>query len=153
MTTIAWDGATVAADSLVIGPSSIRSTAAQKLRVVGDTVYGMTGAFALFDPLVAWHRAGAVPDQFPNLYGETDWTLIVIDGGDAVFYGPTPYPDASKAAPPQAWGSGWEVAMGALLAGKSAAEAVVIAMEVDLATGGKVRVVYPSDLRRKEAAE
>lgn len=150
MTTIAWDGATVAADGkAVTGNGNVITLRERKLMVNGRVVYALTGAAWMFDALVAWARSTG--DEPPKC--EEEWTLIEFDG--VVRF------TSEKMAPhwvtveraPWAWGSGTDLAIGAMLAGASARRAVEIACQVDNGSGGTITEIDLLTLRRSEAAE
>ncbi len=129
MTTIAWDGYTVAADTIcAFGGYSARSPD-NKLKQKGDTIYGITGYIAWFDAWIAWFNAGADPCSPPPINtSEPDHAgnFLVFPPGPAWVYSlMLPYP--TRVYGPDAWGSGNEFAIGAMHAGASAVEAVKIA--------------------------
>lgn len=79
-----------------------------------------------------WLLAGADPDKWPEVQRKDDnyATVIVIDkDGQCTEYGCEPVP--ITIAQPEAWGSGANVAMGALDAGANAIRAVQIACQRD----------------------
>lgn len=140
MTTIAWDGKSVAADGQVtyggqyIGPKSFR-----EIKRIDDTVYALVGSAALFDPFIKWYRDGA--DPYDPLCVEKDDTtaLLVFQDGQCLMYKTNiPYPDELHA--PDAWGSGCEYAIGAMMAGADAKRAVEIAAVCNPGTGGEICV-------------
>ena len=137
MTTIAWDGKSVAADSQCTYGSYISPENFKKLIKRGDVVYACTGTGALFKPLIEWYYAGADPNTCPHLGKEGGAALLVFRGGKSlVLKTDMPYPDELHA--PDAWGSGADFAIGAMKAGADAQRAVEIAIECDPYTGGKV---------------
>ena len=93
-------------------------------------------------PLIAWVKAGADPDKAPK-YGDQEWILLVIDGdGPRQYHHKLLYPEAQSY--PVTLGSGRDIALGALRAKKSPREAVAIACDEDVWSGGEIQVV---DLR------
>lgn len=138
MTTIAWDGTTVAADSAATYHDHIRTAkGATKLRRNGNTVYACVGWGALFEPLIKWYEAGAKPEDMFNVGDECDTYLLVFKKGRGFLYRTAmPYPD--EVFPPVAWGSGANIALGAMLHKASAKEAVEIACNACVFTGGEV---------------
>lgn len=139
MTTIAWDGKTVAADSRASAGNMIDAHAIVKLIRSGDTIYGKLGLNALGDPLIEWYESGANPKDIPSVK-EGDATLLVFRDGKCVAYNTNqPYPEEQKS--PNAWGTGGWLALAALCANASPEEAVNIAAKFDSATGGAVQVI------------
>ena len=140
-TTIATDGVTIAADGQRTAGSERIGLNAKKIIVRDGRIFALTGTVGLFEAAIRWYLAGAVGDKAPKVAGEDSWRLIVIDktgalasfGVTAPFGEPFPYP--------QAFGSGATYAMGALLAGKSPEQAVEIAKQLDVFSGGEVQVV------------
>jgi hypothetical protein len=94
----------------------------------------------MFDVMVAWHQAGAKPDDVPKAGGDAAWYLIVIDhNGIGKFSNTCPY--IERFDPPIAFGAGQDYAMGAMLAGASAERAVAIVASLCDHTGGEIQVV------------
>lgn len=144
MTTIATDGRTVAADGMSCVGDEIIDLEAQKIIVKHGRVYAITGSHPLGMAAIDWHMAGATPGSQPGAGGDIEWSLIVIEGTAPIrsvtkYTSAVPYPDAYPI--PQAFGSGCEYAMGALLHGASPLEAVEIAARLNSKTGGTIEVV------------
>ncbi len=141
MTTIAWDGCTVAAETLAVVSGTRSPGHADKLLRIGNIVYAFSGADAYFRPMVAWHQAGAKPADFPKeMRDEYDSGLSVFEDGKCFRYTTKlPYPDEYQAG--SAWGSGTDFAMAIMADGGSAEHAVEIAMKLDPHSGGEVRSI------------
>ena len=147
MTTIAFDGRFLAADRRVTQNSEITTWACQKLDVSGDplTAFASTGMIieGWRAALIEWWLAGRAPGDMPPHGGDAKdiGNLIAIgtDGAAWVVSYLCPYPHRDEA--PCAWGSGADYATGAMLAGKSAMEAVAIAAQRDAYTGGGVQFI------------
>ena len=143
MTTIAWDGKTVAADTLTVCGFQRNGKPAQKLfpRTLSGKVYAMSGLFGWAAPWIAWHEAGADPALAPATPNqEQRGSFIVFDKGRC-FYCATDFPYLVEAGAPDAWGTGQEYAIGAMRAGASAVQAVRIAADVDIHTGGDIQEI------------
>ena len=136
MTTIATDGKSVAADGLGTVNNLVVERAGEKVRKLRDgSLLGVAGdAFAL-DQIADWLEAGAVPADRPE--GLKVDVLLIRPGGSALMCGNSLRLTACDL--PYAIGSGGDLAMGAMAAGKSPAEAVEIAARYDINTGGRVR--------------
>jgi hypothetical protein len=117
----------------------------KKLHRIGEIVYAMSGVGAMLEPMIAWHQAGAVPSDVPTCSHDEvkDSWLIVFKEGRCFCYRPSiPFPEECYA--PDAWGSGCEYAIGAMVGGAAkgvnirAEDAVRVAMICDPHTGGGV---------------
>ena len=150
MTTIAWDGATVAADGkAVTGNGNVMTRNERKLVVDGGKVYGLTGAVWMFDALIAWaNGTGSEPPKCSDSWSLIEFASVVRFTNDLMFPHWVTVEDA-----PWAWGSGTDLAIGAMLAGTSARRAVEIACQVDNGSGGVITEIDLAALRRSEAAE
>lgn len=132
MTTIAVEGLTMAVDSLV---------------TCGDTRVGFTQKWR---PVAKKHGGGYVAaagdlpmverffDDFPEPAKGQVWGVHLKDGGEVVLYEQEATIRGISGLGYFAAGSGHLVAMGALAAGVGPVRAVEIAVELDVATGGKV---------------
>lgn len=145
MTTIAWDGKTLAGDRLCTDgrtKSERRKVMQYALRA---ELIAYAGRVDVGDEMVQWYlfdvsRREAFPAGQRD--DNTSVTLIVVErSGDIIEYGITPCPIRHSKPQFYAIGSGREYAMAAMHCGKTAAEAVEIAAVYDLYTGGGVDVV------------
>lgn len=152
MTTIAFDGKTVAADGQRTWGDEIRELGSPKIKLLDGRIYSFTGSTPLFQPVVDWHRSGADPKSLPVMGREESWTLIVIDHDGLGKYTPTcPYIERFK--PPIAFGAGGDYAMGAMLAGADAKRAVELVAGLCNHTGGVIQAVNVADALRASLAE
>lgn len=105
-------------------------------------VYAHTGELAKGIELVAWHKAGADKDKYPEFQQNKDrWTrLIFADKSGLLEYVEDKYPIPHKPTKYAAWGIGREAAYGALHAGASAAGAVAAACAHVMGCGGPIHV-------------
>ena len=136
MTTVAWDGKTLAADSQVtIGNCRGSGT---KL-VSNDRGYIAAGAGTLGEvlPWLSWVLNGMDMDERPSSLGEDSVVIIVPPRGSPLWFAgshiPTKLPRKKFAI-----GSGSDFAMGAMAAGADAVTAVKIAADHDVYTNRKV---------------
>ena len=144
MTTIAWDGKTVAADSLSTFDSRIGYVDVIKIRTRGPFVFALAGRHCLFEALMCWVEAGAIAAELPvgcNDEAKNDWALLVFERKRArLFTALCPYATVIEA--PFAMGSGGDYAMGAMRGcDQSAREAVRAAMMCDVWSGGSVNAI------------
>lgn len=146
MTTIAWDGKTLAVDSFETSSNVIVSRNRKKLFLdVGDyaavAVCGCTYEMLSF---VEWLRDKTKSP--PNI--ESGAAICIDRKGKVYSYYPknstTPVLEKGNLTD----GSGHEIALGALDAGATAVEAVKIACKRNVYTGGKVQSYTHSDLPR-----
>ena len=139
MTTIAWDGQTLAADRMAsIGNS--KSVCIKKIHELKGGGYaaaaGHAGAGAL---MFRWLDHEAVVGDYPLTDPELCTVIVITEDGQLLQYdGPLP---VKLDAPFYAIGSGRDFALAALHLGKSAKEAVEIASELDQSTGNGIDVV------------
>lgn len=152
MTTIAWSGTQLAADSLQGSTDFTCSKPAVKLREKGARVYAITGFFSWFDAWIKWYEDGADPKDTPICkYNDPPGEFLVFEDGRCfMFSTQLPYPDEQFA--PDAFGSGSKYAIGAMLYGATAKEAVECAVKVDPGSGGPVQVIDLESLKAEIAA-
>lgn len=127
MTIIVWTGQHIAADKLSEMEGLKRTTC--KLKRVGAKVLAIVGEHTAGLGLFKWYEEGADPEKYPKRQETDDWTrLIVADAQGCVYYERTPWP-VKVEDPFSAWGSGRDIAMGALAMGADARRAVEITCE------------------------
>lgn len=138
MTTIAFDGKTLAADTL--WQSAYRQQHdTPKIRRRGGLVWGTAGDASdgfIFDE---WLADGMPKDKKPTLSDKDGFVALVVENGVAYRYEGALV--RIPAGVPAATGSGCEIAMGAMMAGASAKRAVEIAIKLNSGSGGKVRTL------------
>ena len=133
MTTIAFDGEIIASDSR----SSIGNTLGQgnrkKIFRKGNEFIAGAG---YYDEVIKISEYLLHGGEEPKL-SDPDFTIMHIKNNKVFYYcnsvNPTPQ------TPPFAIGSGDDFALAAMMCGKTAVEAVKIAIKCDVYTGGKVR--------------
>lgn len=155
MTTIAYKDGVMAADSRSTRNGTIVSERCCKIfKAKNGWLIGWTGSAPLIDKIKEWADGGCEgePPAIPKNGDDTSSGLALIVKGDGSIW----ELDHHGVLDPvngdfMAEGSGWEIAMGAMAAGKSAIEAVEVAKTLDIYTGGDVqsvrldagKVVYP----------
>lgn len=139
MTTIAWDGKTLAVDSMVTSGATVTSTNEKKLFLdVGRfKAIAMSGSIVQLLPLVEWIRSGENGDA-PKM-DDNDSVMCVTGDGELLTFWHGYSKTGLGCHGICAGGNGWEIAMGAMDAGATAVEAVEIACERNIYTGGEVR--------------
>ena len=134
MTTIAWDGRTLAADRQATVGNAVFMV--NKLHRHDGWLLAYCGDSDAGEEVLAWFKAGAKPEDFPERQRHDDRfaPLVAIRAGEILRYERTPHPIRY---PPQkfAMGSGRDFALAAMHCGKSAAEAVEVAAMFDPGTG------------------
>lgn len=135
MTTLAWDGSSLAVDSLVTAGAA-KWGQVRKIARVRNAVCAFTGSVAGGLLLLEWYGDGAEPGEFPRLRADGFAELVVVREGKCLHFESTHMPSEVQA--PAAWGTGREYALGALAAGATARQAVQIAARYDALTGGLI---------------
>ena len=149
MTTIVASEDFIAADGLRCAGDTIEGLDSRKIVVERGVVYALCGASVMRGPLIKWHQAGADPDKLPKCGYEGGWALVVIDrDGIRRYTDKCPYADPARY--PYVDGSGYQYALGAVKAGADPAEAVRIACECDVHSGGEVQVVDIAEALARE---
>lgn len=145
MTVIAWDGETLEADKMVVDGGGIRRTTTKIFRksspVGGDDLLAVTGSWDVCMELKAWWEAGGKVENFPAAAREDRGCLVVISKhGGVRSYNAGPYPlrhETKKCA----FGSGRDFAEAAMFCGKTAEEAVQVAIAFQADCGNGVDVL------------
>jgi hypothetical protein len=134
MTTVAFDGRYLAADTMGHRSGVPSNTLTPKIAVRDGFAYAINGSWMpMINVLIEWHRAGAKFNEFPEI--KTGGGMMIVELAMRRVWlvsGEVPAPD-EEAAPITA-GSGGDIALGALHAGKTAMEAVQIAAKCDIHT-------------------
>lgn len=141
MTVIVWDGKLLAADRQATAGEM--PVASRKIhRLLDGRLAGHTAASEYGLGLVQWLIDGADPAKWPAYQRTDNWArLIVIEtDGRAFEYEKEPYPQPVLTVP-MAWGSGRDVAMGALEMGATAEQAVAAACKWNVFCGMGIDVL------------
>ena len=136
MTTLATDGITLAADGQITCGDVVESLETKKVVKLPDgTVVGWAGCVHAANKFVAWLQGGEDQNCRPDL---TDsFVAIRINGTSEVLSYDADCHAIIMPAPHTA-GSGGVLALGAMLAGASPREAVMLACKRDVYSGGKI---------------
>lgn len=140
MTTIAYDGLAVAADrQSTFGSTPVACVTPKLHRLTFESeeaIVGACGAISSFAPAVEWlrNRKKPRPQFVPS--GDPDFSIMVVTKSGRVLYaaGDLQFVELPKR---HAWaiGSGCDYALGAMMAGANAHDAVLIAGKLDTGTG------------------
>ena len=138
MTTIAWDGKQLAADRRVVSGNTlcVPETKIKQVNLVGhgNCIAVGAGHCGTVTRLIKCLENG---DPITKDTEDENGILVVFDNQSITIYS-----DGHKydhpLSEPNAWGTGADIARGALLAGADAQRAVEIASKVDIYTGDGV---------------
>lgn len=135
MTTVAYRDGVVAADTLITAGHT-RCGYAAKIMRHGRLILGFCGKKSNFEAFRDWVAAG-MPGRFASEGGNV---FIAPPTGPAIVWGDgnTPWRETEDC---WALGSGDDLAMGAMLAGATAEDAVRAAIAVDTGSGGEITVL------------
>lgn len=133
MTTIATDGKSMAGDGLAVRNSLITAFGSPKVVRLNDgRIVGAAGEKPCCHKFRAWLQDGDPKPKF------RDFSALVLHPDGRLFYHTDSDVEGTLAEAPNAIGTGSEIAIGAMLAGKSPEEAVAIASQRDVYTGGEI---------------
>jgi hypothetical protein len=159
MTTIAFDGKTLAADTASFLGNDMRiGYSPKKLIKSHDKVFAFAGNYVLSGPWMKWFLDGRDPEKKPGGVRESDDDLdmwVWADGKLHQYTSTMPYPWQVPA--PFAMGSGGDFAMGAFRFGElsgtpvSAEQAVLTAIACDPFSGGPVQIIDLESLKAEAA--
>lgn len=138
MSVIAWDGHTVAADKRGVCGNTATTTTKLWLMPKG-VVIGAIGDSDFGLAIVDWWSDGADPASWPSFQSTDNWArLIVFEPGQAPYsYERHPVKQVVEDYF-MAWGSGSDLALGALAMGATARQAVAIACRFDIYCGNGI---------------
>lgn len=148
MTTVAWDGKTVAADSLITysNGSCVPGERANKIRELpGGRLFAGAGNTLEINMAYDW-LAGGMKDPKPPV---TDFCALIVSRNGATWINEKLYPHVLTSRY-FAIGSGEDYASTAMELGKTAAQAVAVAMKFDRNTGGQIKTAAPNDKPKRK---
>lgn len=131
MTTIAWDGKTLAADRMCTDGNQKFSVT--KITKHGDELIGYSGGLSRCKEILEWYTGERKPTDFPKGADDDYSELFVVRDGKVFLYGDkNPIePEESKFAV----GSGAAYALAAMHCGLDAEGAIEVASKFDPGTG------------------
>lgn len=144
MTTIAWDGETLAADRLITA-GGFRNTESTKIHKRSDgALLGVCGELCTSSAFVRWFMAGEEGEQ-PSLKAKNSpdqeaGAIVIRPNGVVEAYDQDGWHVVETKQ--YAIGSGSSLARMAMRCGKSAARAVELVAEFDVYTGSSVDVLH-----------
>ena len=140
MTTIAWSDNHIAADTLISQDGYVRGFT-QKIIERDGIVFGFAGGLSFMEGWIEWWLNGHDPKEKPTTPDRYEGVLLVFssEGSWAVeTHAGDPTPLENEVC---AEGSGAVAALGALKMGATPEQAVKVAIEVDLYSGGEITVL------------
>jgi hypothetical protein len=137
MTTIAWDGETIAADSQD-NYTDFKTLSSQKLFRFGEEIIATAGHGTTGMLFIDWYEGDQ--GEVPRIDADDDFDILVWNK-DGLFNVDRYFRLMRVSEPFFAIGCGACVALGAMHMGANAKQAVEVAKKVDLYTGGKVKVM------------
>ena len=153
MTTIAWDGKTLAADSQSTEDAFVDPHEFNKIHDARDAIIAFAGDVPSGRAFMDWWNKGAERSDYPDFSDDDDMEALVFTEGKVLWYERRPFPEEIRA--PWTIGTGSPFAMAAMLAGADAKKAVDIACRLDKYSGGKVvtrKMKGSTDAQEKKAA-
>ena len=133
MTTIVTDGESMAADRLVTGDNMVHCNTCKIALAANGDIIGLAGSAFDLDAFVAWYNS----DRSQDLHLWKDSEALVLRTDGRIFC----YNEIGRCfeiEAPAALGTGSALAYGALAAGATPAQAVLIASERDIYSGGGI---------------
>lgn len=138
MTTIAWDGKTLAADKRMSFGTEFATVT--KITRSGDCLIGWAGGSALGRAMMAWFVDGCEPANFPAMQreeGKTGVLLVIHSNKRIEHYAQEPYPIPVEDSY-YAVGSGSGFASAAMYLGHDAKRAVEVSCALDMNSGSGI---------------
>lgn len=139
MTTVCWDGRTLASDSQIQEDDAIEPGGLRKIYKIGNVLAGFAGNVENGMEFILWLKAGADPANKPTKFDRDFKALVIRPSGRAYGYEGRLVP--CRCGKITAIGTGRTAALAAMMAGASAEQAVRIAIQLDPNSGGRVRVL------------
>jgi hypothetical protein len=139
MTTIAYDGRYLAADTLAHRHNTPSNLLTPKIDMCEGFAYAVGGCWLpMLGTLIAWHRAGGHPAAFPNL-GDLKGGLLVVElATGRLWVASSECHWLDEEAAPYTCGSGGDYALAAIDCDRNAMEAVQVASNRDLHTNDTI---------------
>lgn len=140
MTTIVWSGGELAADrQATIG--AVKGRCMTKIHRVCGCLVGFTGSSHIGFSLIDWWTSGADAATYPGCDEKDGSAQLIVVKPSGVFVHEGRVTPIEYTGRHMAWGSGAELALGALEMGADARTAVEVASRYDIYTGGGVDVL------------
>ncbi|HFD86878.1 MAG TPA: hypothetical protein ENJ35_04285 [Gammaproteobacteria bacterium] len=134
MSIIAWDGITLAVDRAATINSTIQETSKSR-QLENGAVLAWCRVLESGMVLANWYENGANPDDWPECQSGKEWGNLIVVNGLGCFEYEKLYIAQPIIAKHFAWGTGAELALGAMAAGANAETAARIACKHDANCG------------------
>lgn len=143
MTTIAFKDGILAADSLITEGNERVGFITKIGRLECGVLYGAAGRLSTAQKFMAWVETGmdGDPPDFTDKDGDQNGKGFVIIDSEIIEFGAHGAVDKIPLVTSYSIGSGAAYARGAMEAGLSAEEAVKVACEIDVFSGGPVQTL------------
>ena len=137
MTTICFDGKTLAADKqATYGNTPMPCSKIDKFKRKGKKyLIGAAGAVKDLTPIVQWIKDGEKKEEKPSVDDDMEFSVILVNENAEIKYMCNSLFWHEMGKVQWSIGSGCDYALGAMKHGASAAEAVMIAASLDVNTG------------------
>lgn len=134
MTVWAWDGKTLAADKQATNHGTVARVTKLDKHVTDKGTYLLTGCgeFGVLAAMMAWFKAGQNVADFPKIDDKATLAVVTPRGGLLIYESPFPMGLEEKF---YAGGAGRDFALAAMACGKTATEAVEIAIKYEESCG------------------
>lgn len=149
MSTIAWDGYTLAADKQATS-GNLKAKCSKMLSLNDGTVLATAGSLAEGYSLFDWYVEGADRDMYPGFQNDSErWTslIVALPNGKCFEFEQAYHPLPVKGK--SAWGSGRSYALAAMEMGADAVKAVKVASKFDPSTGLGIESYIVKDKNEK----
>lgn len=142
MTTIAYRDGVLAADTLITAGNS-RDGFCTKIAKRGAVLAAAAGSLPLACGFLAWFDCGLPAGREPKMQGaeKDDYAIGKIFTPTGIILTFSDCGWSLRRAPFYSFGSGADYAVGAMARGASAAEAVAVAIQFDVGTGGEIETL------------
>ncbi len=143
MTTIAWDGNKLACDSQIAFDQE--KYLVMKMHLVPNGLATIAGVYCYGMAIIEWLRGDRDADKYPKNGSDSDSATVIVVTHEKELFVYTWYSYIPIAIKDRqfAFGSGGMAARAAMLCGKNAHEAVLIASQIDTGTNASVYVGDP----------
>ena len=149
MTTIAYRNGIMASDSMASEEDYLQKVDCQKIWKIKDTLIGTAkGSYAGL-VFIEWFKGKVPKDKMDWLDQGDDFETLVVDTkGTILTYNRYLVPDRHGQKEFWAIGSGAKCAMVAMECGKTAEQAVRLAIKYDLYSGGRIQTMRLDQLKK-----
>jgi len=145
LSTVVYRNGVLAADRQVTSDTVILGQV-RKIFAAPGCLVGITGAYGDAMAFVAWAKDGFDPKKRPDTTRDVEAVIVKPDGAFVVRGSPN-WTEETIGSDFYASGSGSHIAMGALAMGADSVQAVEIACQFDIFSGGGIDVLRLEDIQ------